>query len=41
MRGIAPRAPTEREQSEMHAQRNLPHFPGAEEVVIFDLGLLY
>ena len=29
-------APTEREQSQMYAQRYLPHLPAAGEVVIFD-----
>jgi polyphosphate kinase 2 len=29
-------APTEREKSQMYAQRYLPHLPGAGEVVIFD-----
>jgi polyphosphate kinase 2 (PPK2 family) len=41
LRVIALPAPTEREKSQMCAQRYLPHFPAAEEVVIFDLGLLY
>src|SRR5215831_19332874 len=29
-------APTEREKSQMYAQRYLPHLPAAGEVVIFD-----
>ena len=33
---IALPAPTEREKSQMYAQRYLPHFPAAGEVVIFD-----
>jgi polyphosphate kinase 2 len=35
-RVIALPAPTEREKSQMHIQRYLPHFPAAGEVVIFD-----
>jgi polyphosphate kinase len=35
-RVIALPAPTEREKSQMYAQRYLPHFPAAGEVVIFD-----
>jgi polyphosphate kinase 2 len=35
-RVIALPAPTEREQSQMYAQRYLPHLPAAGEVVIFD-----
>src|SRR5206468_10529914 len=42
--GVSPRvfrvvalpAPTEREKSQMYAQRYYPHFPAAGEVVIFD-----
>jgi polyphosphate kinase len=33
---VALPAPTEREKSQMHIQRYLPHFPAAGEVVIFD-----
>jgi polyphosphate kinase 2 len=33
---IALPAPTEREKSQMYAQRYLPHFPAAGEIVIFD-----
>ena len=29
-------APTDREKSQMYAQRYLPHFPAAGEIVIFD-----
>ena len=35
-RVIALPAPTEREKSQMYAQRYLPHLPAAREVVIFD-----
>jgi len=35
-RVVALPAPTEREKSQMYAQRYLPHFPAAGEVVIFD-----
>jgi polyphosphate kinase 2 len=35
-RVIALAAPTEREKSQMYAQRYVPHFPAAGEVVIFD-----
>jgi len=35
-RVVALTAPTEREKSQMYAQRYLPHFPAAGEVVIFD-----
>jgi len=35
-RVIALPAPSEREKSQMYAQRYLPHFPAAGEVVIFD-----
>jgi polyphosphate kinase 2 len=35
-RVIALPAPTEREKSQMYAQRYLPHLPAAGEVVIFD-----
>jgi polyphosphate kinase 2 len=35
-RVVALPAPTEREKSQMHIQRYLPHFPAAREVVIFD-----
>ena len=35
-RVIALPAPTEREKSQMYAQRYYPHFPAAGEVVIFD-----
>jgi polyphosphate kinase 2 len=35
-RVIALQAPTEREKSQMYAQRYLPHLPAAGEVVIFD-----
>jgi polyphosphate kinase 2 len=35
-RVLALPAPTEREKSQMYAQRYLPHFPAAGEVVIFD-----
>ncbi len=35
-RVIALPSPTEREKSQMHIQRYLPHFPAAGEVVIFD-----
>lgn len=35
-RVIALTAPTEREKSQMYAQRYLPHLPAAGEVVIFD-----
>jgi polyphosphate kinase 2 len=35
-RVIALPAPTEREKSQMHVQRYLPHMPAAGEVVIFD-----
>jgi len=33
---VALPAPTEREKSQMYAQRYIPHFPAAGEVVIFD-----
>ena len=35
-RVVALPAPTEREQSQMYAQRYLPHLPAAGEIVIFD-----
>src|SRR5271169_4998316 len=35
-RVVALPAPTEREKSQMYAQRNIPHWPAAGEVVIFD-----
>src|SRR6478609_7240434 len=35
-RGVALPAPTEREKSQMYAQRYLPHLPAAGEVMIFD-----
>jgi polyphosphate kinase 2 len=35
-RVVALPAPTEREKTQMYAQRYIPHFPGAGEVVIFD-----
>jgi polyphosphate kinase 2 len=35
-RVIALPAPTEREKSQMHIQRYVPHFPAASEIVIFD-----
>ena len=35
-RVIALATPTEREKSQMYAQRYVPHFPAAGEVVIFD-----
>src|SRR5467141_1071837 len=35
-RVVALPAPTEREKSQMYAQRYLPHFPSAGEIVIFD-----
>jgi polyphosphate kinase len=35
-RVVALPAPTEREKSQMYAQRYMPHFPAAGEVVIFD-----
>jgi polyphosphate kinase len=35
-RVVALPAPTEREQSQMYAQRYIPHLPAAGEVVIFD-----
>jgi polyphosphate kinase 2 len=35
-RVVALTAPTEREKSQMYAQRYLPHLPAAGEVVIFD-----
>ena len=35
-RVVALPAPTEREKSQMYAQRYLPHLPAAGEVVIFD-----
>ena len=35
-RVVALPSPTEREKSQMYAQRYLPHFPAAGEVVIFD-----
>src|ERR1700745_1613108 len=35
-RGVALPAPTEREKSQMYAQRYLPHMPAAGEIVIFD-----
>ena len=35
-RVIALPSPTEREKSQMYAQRYIPHFPAAGEVVIFD-----
>jgi polyphosphate kinase len=35
-RVVALPAPTEREKSEMYAQRYIPHLPAAGEIVIFD-----
>ncbi len=35
-RVVALPAPTEREKSQMYAQRYIPHFPAAGEIVIFD-----
>jgi polyphosphate kinase 2 len=35
-RVVALPAPTEREKSQMYAQRYMPHFPAAGEIVIFD-----
>ena len=35
-RVVALPAPTEREKTQMYAQRYMPHFPAAGEVVIFD-----
>src|ERR1700740_933646 len=35
-RGVALPAPTEREKTQMYAQRYIPHLPAAGEVVIFD-----
>src|SRR6266404_9800958 len=35
-RVVALPAPTEREKSQMHAQRYIPHLPAAGEIVIFD-----
>jgi len=35
-RVVALSAPTEREKTQMYAQRYIPHFPAAGEVVIFD-----
>lgn len=35
-RVVALPAPTEREKSQMHLQRYVPHFPAASEIVIFD-----
>ena len=35
-RVVALPAPTEREKSQLYAQRYLPHFPAAGEIVIFD-----
>ncbi|HET9019020.1 MAG TPA: polyphosphate kinase 2, partial [Acetobacteraceae bacterium] len=35
-RAVALPAPTEREKSQMHIQRYMPHLPAAGEVVIFD-----
>jgi polyphosphate kinase len=35
-RVVALPAPTEREKSQMYAQRYVPHFPAAGEIVIFD-----
>jgi polyphosphate kinase 2 len=35
-RVVALPAPTEREKSQMYAQRYMPHLPGAGEIVIFD-----
>jgi polyphosphate kinase 2 (PPK2 family) len=35
-RVVALPTPTEREKSQTYVQRNLPHFPAAGEVVIFD-----
>jgi hypothetical protein len=32
--------PTEREKSQMNLQRYLPHFPAADEVIIFDRSLV-
>jgi polyphosphate kinase len=33
---VALPAPSDREKSQMHIQRYLPHFPAAGEVIIFD-----
>jgi polyphosphate kinase 2 (PPK2 family) len=33
---VALPAPTEREKSQMYAQRYIPHLPAAGEIVIFD-----
>ena len=35
-RVVALPAPSDREKSQMHAQRYMPHFPAAGEIVIFD-----
>src|SRR5262249_13132933 len=35
-RVVALQAPTEREKTQMYAQRYLPHLPAAGEIVIFD-----
>src|ERR1044072_4348328 len=35
-RVVALPAPSERQKSQMYAQRYIPHFPAAGEVVIFD-----
>ena len=35
-RVVALPTPTEREKSQMYAQRYIPHFPAAGEIVIFD-----
>src|SRR5215467_13211518 len=35
-RVVALPAPTEREKSQMYAQRYIPHLPAAGEIVIFD-----
>ena len=40
-RVVALPAPTEREKTQMYAQRYLAHMPAAGEVVIFDRCLLY
>jgi polyphosphate kinase len=39
-RVVALPAPTEREKSQMYAQRYIPHLPAAGEVVIFDRRLV-
>jgi polyphosphate kinase len=35
-RVVARPAPTEREKSQMYAERDIPHLPAAGEVMIFD-----